>query len=913
MTRIQSSVGLITGIPIEETVNQLMEVAAQPRDMVTDRNKLLQAESVAIDKLSSLVLALQFEANKLKSTSLFNSRTATSSDTKTLTAAIASGKTPAAGKYLFTPVQTATAQQWMSQSISPTAALGEGSFTIRTGGFLNKGIGLDELNGGAGVTRGEIRITDRSGANSVIDLRFARTIDDVLTAINSDTTINVTAEAVGDTIRLTDNTGQTTSNLIVQEVNNGATAASLGISGINVAATTATGSDVLRLHAGTKLSSLNDGNGVQLRSGNDLAVTLKDGSTVNIDLGEASTLGDVLDAINVASPAKVSAAISGDGNRVVLTDLTAGGGQFAVANVGSGTAAKDLGLTVAASGSTITGRRLIAGLSDTLVSSLQGGKGLGTLGEVDITNRNNVSSTVNLAGAETLSEIVTRFNSQGVGITASINAARNGITLNDTTGASLSNFIVADGDANQTATALGLVVSQTSTTLNSGTLSRQIVSEATLLSSLNQGKGVKLGDLRITDSTGYAVAVDLNPTGNEAKTVGDVINAINDTNVGVEARINDTGDGIVLVDTAGGSGPMKVAELGGGRAAADLKLLGTSTTIDINGVPTKVIDGTSAVTITTDADDKLADLVAKINELGVGISASVINDGSGQRLSLNSTETGVANELLLDTTDSSLSLQQLSSARDGLLLYGSASSASQGILISSSSNTFANVVDGLNLTVVEGSEDPVTVTVAASNTSLTSTVEEFVKAFNSLATNIDDVTEFDAEALTTGILFGSTSVLRVEADINRVLSGRYFRVGDIKSLEAVGIKFTDKGQMELDKAKLQAAFADDPESVEKLFTDKEFGVVAKLTDAIKRLAGEDGSALNSRSNTLARRIEANDTRIELMNASLDRQRERLTMQFYQLESVVAQMQSSLDALANFTPIAPISTTSNSRR
>ena len=81
----------------------------------------------------------------------------------------------------------------------------------------------------------------------------------------------------------------------------------------------------LRLHAGTKLSSLNDGNGVQLRSGNDLAVTLQDGSTVNIDLGDASTLGDVLDAINAASPAKVSATISGDGNRLVLTDLTAGG------------------------------------------------------------------------------------------------------------------------------------------------------------------------------------------------------------------------------------------------------------------------------------------------------------------------------------------------------------------------------------------------------------------------------------------------------------------------------------------------------------------------------------------------------------------------------------------------------------
>ena len=34
MTRIQSSVGLITGIPIEETVNKLMAIAARPRDLL---------------------------------------------------------------------------------------------------------------------------------------------------------------------------------------------------------------------------------------------------------------------------------------------------------------------------------------------------------------------------------------------------------------------------------------------------------------------------------------------------------------------------------------------------------------------------------------------------------------------------------------------------------------------------------------------------------------------------------------------------------------------------------------------------------------------------------------------------------------------------------------------------------------
>jgi len=46
MSRIQSSVGLITGIPIEETVNKLMAVAARPRELMVnrDRRQIVQYE-----------------------------------------------------------------------------------------------------------------------------------------------------------------------------------------------------------------------------------------------------------------------------------------------------------------------------------------------------------------------------------------------------------------------------------------------------------------------------------------------------------------------------------------------------------------------------------------------------------------------------------------------------------------------------------------------------------------------------------------------------------------------------------------------------------------------------------------------------------------------------------------------------
>src|SRR3954447_26670253 len=392
MTRIQSSTGLITGIPIEDTVNKLIALASQPKDNLTASTKGLQSEQLAVTQLSTLLVAFQFEAKQLGSASLFQARQATSSDTSALTAEVPTDGTPAVGNYVFTPVQTASSQQLLSQSFAADETIGAGSFTFGAGGYVDQGIALSQLNGGLGVRAGKIKITDRSGTSETIDLSFARNVDDVLDAINNSTSVSVSAVATGDSFKLIDNSGGS-GNLKVQEVAGGSTASDLGLGGIDLNAASATGTDIFTLHTKTELSSLNDGNGVQLRSGDDLSITLADGSTVSIDLGTAKTLGAVIDAINAAAPTKLSAEIGSDGNRLKLTDLTAGVGTFAVSNVSGGTAADDLGLTTTASAGVITGARLVSGLRDTLAASLKD-RQLGTLGQIDITNRFNVTSHV---------------------------------------------------------------------------------------------------------------------------------------------------------------------------------------------------------------------------------------------------------------------------------------------------------------------------------------------------------------------------------------------------------------------------------------------------------------------------------------------------------------------------------------
>jgi flagellar hook-associated protein 2 len=1036
MTRIASSVGLITGIPIEETVKKLMEVAARPRDALNTRNEDLKKQQLALDTLGSKLLSFQFAVNKLKGSSIFQTREVASSNEDVLTASLPKSGTPTVGSYQVLPVRAASAQHLISQRFATAdEALGSGLLSFGLGGFVDQGLSLDALNSGAGVQRGKIRLTDRSGATTTIDLSFARTVDDVLEAINSNADVAVTASTSGDSLTLTDRSGGS-GNLRVQEVGTGTTAAALGLAGVNVASSQATGTDVLQLYSGTTLSTLNDGNGVAIAAAgvNDVEIQLSDGTALQIDLAGAATLGDVVAKINAASPAKLAASIAADGSRLQLADTSGGAGTFSVANGAASTAAQDLGIAGAGAGGVIVGQRLVAGLRDSLLGSLHGGQGLGPLGEISIADRSGAADTVDLSSAETLGDVIDLINASTAGVTASFNGARNGILIADNSGGDGA-LTIASADAANSAEALGIVVADAVESINSGTLRRQTISEATLLSSLNGGKGARLGDIRVTDSDGVSKPVDLNSRGLEARTVGDVINAINALTNGVEARINDTGDGVLIVDTAHGASALGVSDISGD-IAKSLNLTRVSASVDVDGTPTQVIDGTGSYSIDLDdidvsnasiplsslnsgagvvlgdveitdgqgrsivldlngadagvttvgqivdlinnkggaraggfgvtarindagngilledagggtqkltvrdvngttaaglriagqpsveggpriingagaflpnssAGTALGSLAERVNELDAGVTASVVFDGQGYRLSLAVDATGNANELLVDAEAAGFQFEEVSQAQDALLLYGNFNSPGAGVLLSSPDGEFAGAVGGVDVTVKGASETPVTVTVNQTDASLVDAFDDLVEAYNSLRDDLGQLTSFDPEALTTGLLFGTNEALQVDARLSRALTDRYLGLGGFESLAQIGLAVADDGSLELDKAKLQAAFEKDPAGLEEFLTNGGNGVAAKLNAVIDRLTGSKDSLLSVRSESLKDKIEANNDRLDQWADQLTRQQDRMYLQFYQLESLIAKMQSSLSAVQSLQPLPPL--------
>lgn len=891
MGRIQSNIGLTTGIDIQGTVDKLMAISQQPVDRLKTRIQSFKSQQVVVNELTALVIGIQLQTDKLGKVSGLTSLTSASS--KTDVVSVTSSGTPSVGSYSVQTIQTAqTATASSTPFTSASDTLQAGDFVVRTGGFVDSSSSIDDLRGGTGVSRGKIRITDRSGASREIDLRFAATTDDLLKTINNTTGLRVNAKTVGDRIVLSDLTGQSVSNLIVEDVGEGHTAVDLGLSGVNVAANSATGDDIVFVGNNTRLSTLRDNRGLAFTSGNDISLTLKDGTTLNIDVNATktpATVNQLLTTINAANSSKLEAKIKSDGTGLELIDKTTGSGTFAA----TGKLADQLGFTgVDGASGTISGSRIQSTLQGPLLSTLKGGQGVGTPGLISITNRAGVSSSIDLSGSVSLRDVIDKINAGSTGVTASLNKSRTGIVLQDVTGSTSSNLIVTNGDSNNSATNLKIAVNAAKSSVDSDSLGLQYISEATSLASLNQGRGVRLGSFTITNAAGTKSAVNLSQI--NASSVGDVIKAINDTAINVTARLNDNGDGVVLVDTSGGTGTLTVEDSLSSNAALDLGIRGSGKTL--TGPARQEIDGSQTFKLTLTGTETLTEVVAKINDSKGPLTASILTSGPASvRVLFTSRASGEIGRVVAEGENVGLTVNSSGIGRDAIISVGSAGDTG-GTLVRSSTSSFANAIDGLTLNVKALSSDPVEISVSSSNTTIESNLQLFVDQFNKVRDKLNKETSYDATTKTSGILFGSNEAFRVEQALTRFLTQRSFSSGKVQSLEQLGVSLDDTGKLRLDKTKLGNILSTNSADVQTFFTAEKTGFSVRAKAVLDNLVGIKNSVLVNRSQSLQRQIETSTDRSTFLSSRLDTERTKLLNQFYAMESNIAKIKNNGSAI-----------------
>ncbi len=259
---------------------------------------------------------------------------------------------------------------------------------------------------------------------------------------------------------------------------------------------------------------------------------------------------------------------------------------------------------------------------------------------------------------------------------------------------------------------------------------------------------------------------------------------------------------------------------------------GTVTT-DPDGVVSVFSQDTSksTETITIDAGaSSLADVRDAINGAGIGISASIVNDGSGQRLVLKSDQTGDANAFVIDVADddgndtdaSGLSQLAFDAGAANLVQTRAAGDAAltiDGLPVSSATNTLTDAIEGVSLTLTAADpETTVTLDVSRNVGAVRKSITDFVSAYNDLRNQINSLTKYDAKTGERGPLVGDTAVRSIETALRSALSQRVGGLsGEVTTLADIGVTTERDGTLTLDSGALDSALSDHFDDVGALF------------------------------------------------------------------------------------------------
>ncbi len=241
-----------------------------------------------------------------------------------------------------------------------------------------------------------------------------------------------------------------------------------------------------------------------------------------------------------------------------------------------------------------------------------------------------------------------------------------------------------------------------------------------------------------------------------------------------------------------------------------------------------------------------------INNAGAGVAASIVNDGTGNRLVITSTDSGQANSLRITTADDdgnntdAAGLSQLAFDPTAAVAGGknlSQVSAAQnalftvdGISISKASNTVTDAIEGVTLNLLKtNSGSPTTLTVGRDSTSVQTAVGSFVDAFNAVNKTLSDLTAYDASTKIGAVLQTDSLPKSLKSEMRAILNGALGGpAGSLTSLSDIGVTFQRDGTLALDKTKLQKAIDGNFSGIAGLFA-----AVATSTDSLTSFAGSN--------------------------------------------------------------------------
>ncbi len=338
-----------------------------------------------------------------------------------------------------------------------------------------------------------------------------------------------------------------------------------------------------------------------------------------------------------------------------------------------------------------------------------------------------------------------------------------------------------------------------------------------------------------------------------------------------------------------------VAQFGEGTISLTYK--GETTNIAING-DNNTLDG----------------IKNAINDADIGITASVISDGSSTlpyRLVLTSDDTG-ADTAISHNINSILSLVQDASSSQADNQPADAVFQINSVSFTSSTNTVDDAIQGVTFELLgEEDTDTITLTVQQDTSAIIGGVSAFVSSLNGARDALKRAISPDANNR-----FGPLGRDRLLQDayyeIGRLASRQVLSAVSYTSLAAIGITADRNGTYSLDSGKLTTVLQQDSTSVRRIFqgTSAEDGIAERITNYTDSLTNPLGS-FASRQKQYEDSLKRLNGVLKDRVVALSNYQKKLQAQFSKLETTISSLKGQQDQLAGLA--AQISGSGNSNQ
>lgn len=243
------------------------------------------------------------------------------------------------------------------------------------------------------------------------------------------------------------------------------------------------------------------------------------------------------------------------------------------------------------------------------------------------------------------------------------------------------------------------------------------------------------------------------------------------------------------------------------------------------------LSGSTQKDVKIPANATLEQVRDAVNKANIGVSASIVNDGTGYRLIYSSGKTGTENTLKVTAAGGATSplaslthdpaatpMTVLQPAKDAVFYV-------DGLKITKQSNTVSDAIDGVTLTLKkeqEAGDAALKMSVSRDTSGIKKTLEDFVKSYNDFVKVLKETTastpgKAPGDAGSSSPLSGATAIRGIETQLRTAFGAATNNSGSYKVASQLGIGFSKDGTLSLDSSKLSAAIEASPDDVAKFF------------------------------------------------------------------------------------------------